>query len=125
MLVSGWVGPCLPIRCVRSGFFQIESGFFCFGLGYRVGKGFRSKSWLVLGPWVIVGQKLWLVSVVLVRPGRVRFFQIGQIRLVESGGPCSGIAAAMERGTVGGGVVAARVVDRSESVDASACLDEP
>lgn len=79
----------------------------------------------MLGPWVIVGQKLWLVSVVLVRPGRVRFFQIGQIRLVKSGGPCSGIVAAMERGTVGGGVVAARVVDRSESVDASACLDEP
>jgi hypothetical protein len=78
----GWVASCLPVGRVGSRFFGLGWVFWLwvgfFGLGWILGK----KSWLVPGPRVLVGQKLWPIPTSRIgRVGSDQFF----CRWVRSG----------------------------------------
>jgi hypothetical protein len=81
------VGPCLPVERVESGFFRLGRVFWLWVEFFGLGRVLGQKPWVMWGPWIIVGQKLWVIPARCI--GRVGF-QADWVGLVKSGGPCLG-----------------------------------
>jgi hypothetical protein len=57
-VVSGRVGLCLLVERVASGFFMLGRGFLASGRFFGFDRLFGQKSWPVLKPRIVAGQKL-------------------------------------------------------------------